>query len=155
NLDSSDKGRMTAIKLDSTGKTPEGGGVPLLDRSAEAWRNGLHATSSSPVIVGNRIYQVINTGQLCCVDAETGKVLWEYKLGPDQLHASPTYADGKLYIPLQNGHFYIVRPKEDGAELLSDVQLAGVRLVRPPLQTARFMSSQRKNCTVSGQRTKP
>ena len=139
NLDSSDKGRMTAINLQAKPKPAETGviGVPLLDRSAEAWRNALGATSSSPVIVGNRIYQVINTGQLCCVDAETGKVLWEYKLGPDQLHASPTYADGKLYIPLQNGHFYIVRPKADGAELLSDVQLAGRAIGAPAISNGK------------------
>lgn len=124
NLDSSDKGRMTAIKVDATPKPAEAG-PPVLDRSSEAWRNGLLSISSSPVIVGNRIYQVISTGQLCCVDADNGKVLWEYKLGPDELHASPVYADGKLYVPMQNGHFFILRPKADGVDQLADVQLAG------------------------------
>jgi outer membrane protein assembly factor BamB len=140
NLDSSDKGRMTAIKMDATPKPPEAGSTsptPMLDRNAEAWRNNLHATSSSPVIVGNRIYQVINTGQLCSVDAETGKILWEYKLGTDQLHASPTYADGKLYIPIQNGQFFIVRPKEDGAELLSQTQLAGRAIGAPAVANGK------------------
>jgi outer membrane protein assembly factor BamB len=74
----------------------------------------LAAISSSPVLVGNRIYQTDKTGHLCCVDADTGKVLWRHKLAPDQLHASPLYADGKLYVPMQNGSFYILRPTGDG-----------------------------------------
>ena len=55
----------------------------------------------------------------------------------DQLHASPVYADGKLYIPMQSGHFFIVRPKADGAELLSDVQLAGRALGAPAVYNGK------------------
>jgi outer membrane protein assembly factor BamB len=128
NLDSSDIGRMVAIKVDATPKPPEPGAtppVPSLDRSAEVWRNDLAVISSSPVLVGNRLYQVNKTGSLCCVDADTGAVLWRHKLGTDQLHASPLYADGKLYIPMQNGSFYILRPGSGDAEELCKVQLAG------------------------------
>ncbi|MBC8137976.1 MAG: PQQ-binding-like beta-propeller repeat protein [Fibrella sp.] len=124
NLDSSDAGRMTAVKVAAT-PTPAEAGPPVLDKSAESWRNDLAAISSSPVLVGNRVYQVIKTGQLCSVDADTGKVLWRYKLGPDQLHASPLYADGKLYVPLQNGLFYILKPSDTGVKELAKVQLAG------------------------------
>lgn len=124
NLDSSDAGRMTAVKVAAI-PTPAEAGPPTLDKSAEAWRNDLAAISSSPVLVGNRIYQVIKTGQLCSVDADTGKVLWRHKLGPDQLHASPLYADGKLYVPLQNGLFYILKPSDTGVKELAKVQLAG------------------------------
>lgn len=124
NLDSSDSGRMTAVNVNAEPKPMEGL-PPTLERSAEAWRNDLGVISSSPVLVGDRIYQVNKTGMLCGVDANTGKVLWEYRLGTDQLHASPTYADGKLYVPLQNGSFFVVRPSDSGAEELSKVQLAG------------------------------
>lgn len=124
NLDSSDAGRMTAIKVNAEPKPAETG-PPQLDKSAEAWRNDLAAISSSPVLVGNRIYQVIKTGQLCAVDADTGRVLWKHKLAPDQLHASPLYADGKLYVPMQNGSFFIVQPTATGARQLAKVQLAG------------------------------
>ena len=124
NLDSSDSGRMVAVRTDGM-KKPAEAGAPLLDPSTEVWRNELGAISSSPVLVGNRIYQVNKTGNLCSVDADTGKILWRYKLGPDQLHASPLYADGKLYIPIQNGLFFIIRPTEQGAEELARVQLEG------------------------------
>ena len=124
NLDSSDAGRMTALKVTAEPKPAETG-PPALDKSAEAWRNDLAAISSSPVLVGSRIYQTDKTGHLCAVDADTGRVLWKHKLAPDQLHASPLYADGKLYVPMQNGLFYILRPTETGVQELAKVQLAG------------------------------
>lgn len=124
NLDSSDAGRMTAVNVMAEPKPAEVG-PPQLDRSAEAWRNDLAAISSSPVLVGNRIYQTDKTGHINCVDADTGKVLWSHKLAPDQLHASPLYADGKLYVPFQNGSFFILKPTETGVQELARVQLAG------------------------------
>jgi FOG: WD40-like repeat len=124
NLDSSDAGRMTAVRVDAEPKPAETG-PPQIDRSAEAWRNDLAAISSSPVLVGNRLYQTDKTGHLCAVDADTGKILYRHKLAPDQLHASPLYADGKLYVPMQNGQFFILRPTDAGVQELAKVQLAG------------------------------
>jgi outer membrane protein assembly factor BamB len=125
NRDSSSAGAMVAVKLDAEPKPVEGGGTPVLEKSAEVWRNGLRAVSSSPVLVGDRLYQVDWTGILSCVDPETGRILWTHKLGPDQLHASPLYADGKLYVPLHNGMFFILRPTDKGVTELAKVQLAG------------------------------
>jgi outer membrane protein assembly factor BamB len=124
NRDSSTAGAMVAVRLDAEPKPAEAG-TPVLDRSAEVWRNELRAVSSSPVLVGDRLYQVDYTGNLCCVDPDTGRVLWTHKLAPDQLHASPLYADGKLYVPLQNGMFFILRPTEKGVTELARVQLEG------------------------------
>ncbi len=124
NLDSSEIGRMTAIRLDATATKAEVG-PPQLDKSAVAWHNDLSTISSSPVLVGDTLYLVNKTGQLCAVNAADGTVLWKHRLGPDQLHASPLYADGKLYIPLQNGLFYILKPSATGVEELTKVKLAG------------------------------
>jgi outer membrane protein assembly factor BamB len=124
NLNSSTVGGMTALKIDAPA-TPVEGGPPALPKSAEVWTNELGTVSSSPVLVGDTLYQVNKTGALFAVDANTGKVQWEKKLGPDQLHASPLYADGKLYVPIQNGSFYILRPTANGAEELAHVKLPG------------------------------
>jgi len=137
NLDSSEMGRMIAVKVDAT-PNPVEGGTPVLDRSAEVWRNNLESISSSPVLVGNRLYQVVKTGVLCCVNADTGEVLWRYKLAPDQLHASPVYADGKLYIPMRNGTFYILRPTDTGVTELCKVQLAGECLGAPAVWNGKI-----------------
>jgi len=132
NLDSSQIGRQIAIRFDGEGKPAETGS-PVLPASAEVWRNDLDVISSSPVLVGERIYQVVKTGYLDCVDANTGKVLWKYKLGPDQLHASPTFGDGKLYIPMTNGSFHIIQPSDAGAKELATVQLGGHGLGAPAI----------------------
>lgn len=132
NLDNSEIGRQIAVNAMAEGKPAEEG-APVLPNSAEVWRNHLEAISSSPVLVGNRVYQCTKTGSLAAVDAETGKILWQEKLGPDQLHASPTYADGKLYTPIHNGLFYIHTLSDTGPKQLCKVQLEGHCLGAPAI----------------------
>ncbi len=50
-----------------------------------------------PIYVNGRLYAVNNDGTAFALDARTGKVLWERRLG--RLNASsPAYAHGRLYI---------------------------------------------------------
>lgn len=137
NLDSSESGRMVAVRV---GAEPKAGTTDpvVLDRSSELWRQSLSSVSSSPVLVGDRIYQVTKVGELACVDAGTGKILWQKKLARDQLHASPLYGDGRLYVPMQDGTFYILRPSDTGAEELCKVKLAGECLGAPSVFRGRI-----------------
>jgi len=125
NLDTSISGRMVALDLNVAP------GPDKLLVGAESWRNDLNAFTSSPVLVKNRVYATTFTGNLDCVDADTGEVLWSEKLGPDQLHASPLWADGKLYVPITNGTFWIIRPSDAGPQILDTEQLAGSCLGAP------------------------
>ncbi len=121
NIDVAGKGRLVCIKVPITYNA---GDQILLKPEVEVWRNDEHvAFTSSPVLVDDRVYSTIATGNLICVDAKTGKTLWKKKLGPDQLHASPAYADGKLYIPLADGKFFILKPGDKDAEVLTEVNL--------------------------------
>ena len=130
NVDASSKGRLVSLKLPK--KYPEK--QLVLDSSAEVWRNDEHvAFTSSPVLVGDRVYTTIATGSLLCVDAKSGKTLWSEKLAPDQIHASPTYGDGKLYVPMLDGAFYIIKPSDDKAEILSHVELETTCLGAPAI----------------------
>lgn len=139
NIDDTGRGRMIAIDikkaLDHVDAVPVGGAKQLpvkLDKSYELWRNDdLSMFTSSPVVVGDRIYQVTMKGDLVCVDANTGQSLWHIKLGADQLHASPLYADGKLYVPTWHDGFYIIRPTDTGGQILDHVQLDGACLGSP------------------------
>ena len=36
-------------------------------------------------------------------EAKSGKELWHLKLSEDNLHSSPAYADGRLYVPFKGG----------------------------------------------------
>lgn len=132
NTDATRKGRLVCLNIPT--KYPEGDLPVVLGKDIEAWRNDEHvAFTSSPVLVGGRVYSTIATGSLVCTDAKTGKTLWSKKLAPDQLHASPTHGDGKLYVPMFDGKFYILKPGDDGAEVLSESELGVACLGAPAI----------------------
>jgi outer membrane protein assembly factor BamB len=124
NIDDSKTGRMVALR---TGREPaEGASGPLvLTYDDELWRNDLCMFTSSPILVGDHVWQVTHTGELVCVDANSGEILSSYKLGTSQLHASPVYGDGKIYIPIISGEFYILEVKGSEVSELDKVTLEG------------------------------
>jgi outer membrane protein assembly factor BamB len=130
NIDSTSKGRMVCYRIPS--KYPTGDKPVILGEADEVWRNDEHVSfSSSPTLHDGRIYTTIATGSLLCVDADTGKTLWSLKLGPDQLHASPLYADGKLYVPMAEGNVFVVKPHDDHGEIISEAEMGAVCLAAP------------------------
>jgi hypothetical protein len=130
NVDSSEVGRMVAIKRGAAPGPGETGPV-VLDKPSELWREHLSMFTSSPVLVGDRVYQVTHTGELVCVDSRSGRILWEHDLGNSQLHASPLYAEGRLYVPMADGTFYILKLNDDGVEVLDEEKLEGECLGAP------------------------
>jgi len=142
NLDSSEIGRMAAMKIPtSIMKTNPLVPAILAPKQLEAWRNEVGSLASSPVVVGDVIYEVNGTGDLCAVDANTGKVLWKHKLGIEQRQSAPCYADGKLYVAVYSsafgaekaagtdagttGDLFVIRPGASGCEVLSQTTLEG------------------------------
>ncbi len=130
NIDSTSHGRMVSLKIPT--EYPTGPKPVVLGADAEGWRNDdVIAFSSSPIMVNNRVYSTIATGTLVCVDANTGKTLWTEKLAPDQLHASPAYADGKFYVPMLHGTVTVLKDAGDKAQILSVNQLGAPCLGAP------------------------
>lgn len=132
NVDEATHGRMAAIALPESLDADELP-VTLTIEGSEVWRNTLGAPSSSPVLVGDTVYQVTRTGQLASVDAATGEVHWLEKLGASNLHSSPLYADGLIYLPLNDGTLFIIRPNDDSPEILHQIELEGECLGAPAL----------------------
>ena len=130
NMDSSTIGRMLSIRLGSQAAADEAGPL-VLDASHEAWRNELGSFTSSLVLAGDRVYTTVANGDLCCVNPADGEILWRHQLAPDQVHASPVFADGKLYVPMNNGSFHVVRPSDEGADVLCSLQLEGACVAAP------------------------
>jgi outer membrane protein assembly factor BamB len=130
NLDSSEIGRTVTVK---TGTEPRPGSKEpaILDQNAELWRNSEILLTSSPTFANGTIYLVNKVGELCAIDPKTGAVDWRHKLGADQLHASPIFADSKLYIPMRYDGFYVIKPGEKGGEVLSHTALEGEALGAP------------------------
>jgi outer membrane protein assembly factor BamB len=112
NLDTSTMGMIAAIDGSQAG-----------DIKTTKWNfKGTEFGFSSPVIMGNRLYQIDGASQLHVYDIESGKVVWDLQLGTLQ-KASPVAADGKLYVGTETGSFFIVRPHPDRGEILSEVKL--------------------------------
>ncbi|MFT4548354.1 MAG: outer membrane protein assembly factor BamB [Verrucomicrobiales bacterium] len=123
NLDTTEEGRMVSIQIpDSFDGVEE----KVLGKESEVWRNTeVNMFTSSPVLVGNRVYQTVKTGELDCIDADSGEILWSKKLGPDNLHASPLYADGKLFVPIMVEGLYVIEPSDDNPKILHHLKLDG------------------------------
>lgn len=133
NVDSSEKGRMVCIKLPEklTAPVPPATEAATLEPSVEVWRNPIGATSSSPVLVGNTIYQLTDGAELYAIDALTGNNLWKMKLSNANLHSSPLYVDGLLYCPMMEGKLVVVKPGEKGGEVVQEIKLEGDCLGAP------------------------
>jgi outer membrane protein assembly factor BamB len=130
NVDATHHGRLVALKIPT--EYPTGPKPVVLGKDAEIWRNDdFMSFSSSPLLVNGRVYNTIATGSLLCADAATGKLLWSEKLAPDQLHASPAFADGKFYVPMHNGTVHILKDAGDKAQILSVNQMDSLCLGAP------------------------
>lgn len=65
--------------------------------------------SPSVLLVGNEIYMVDDGGIASCVDALSGELHWQERLGGG-FSASPTLADGKIYFQSEKGQTTVVSP---------------------------------------------
>lgn len=143
NLDSSEIGRMAAFRIPKTLPDTNTAANPTVytPKDLEVWRNGVGSLASSPVLVEDTIYEMSGTGDLCAVDAKSGKVLWKRKLGIEQRQSSPFYANGLLYVAMYTssqdpnaqrdaesgttGDLFVIKPSRDGCDIVSQTQLQG------------------------------
>ncbi|HZJ45159.1 MAG TPA: PQQ-binding-like beta-propeller repeat protein, partial [Pyrinomonadaceae bacterium] len=114
NLSSSEMGMMVAVDAASKGEIKK----ENIKWSTYGWQGGF----SSPVIDGDRMYQIDNGANIAAFDVNSGKQLWLKNLGTIQ-KASPVFADGKLYVGTENGKFFILRPTATGCDILDEHQL--------------------------------
>jgi outer membrane protein assembly factor BamB len=114
NLESNEMGMIAALDATAKGELKK----EQVKWSTVGWQGGY----SSPVIDGERLYQVDNGANIAAFDLNTGKQLWLQNLGTIQ-KASPVYADGKLYVGTENGKFFILKPTATGCEILDSDQL--------------------------------
>ena len=145
NVDSSVIGRMVAINKPE--KLPVyGENIMVLGKEHEAWRNSsMESFTSTPVYKDGKLYATIKRGELVCLDADSGEENWMLKLAPDQVHASPTWADGKLYVPMFNGKFYVIADRGNRGEILSELDLGSACLAAPSVAHGRvFVQAKRK-----------
>ena len=136
-------GQMVAFKVP---KVTVGGPAPgpvVVERSkVELWSLDISTSTSSPILVGDRIYVVAEKGDLHAIDVKTGKILWTpaVKIGIEQRNSCPVFADGKIYVPILDdpstktegnteggtrGALYVIKPGETKGEILTHASLDG------------------------------
>jgi outer membrane protein assembly factor BamB len=141
-------GGLVCMKIPHVYPTNVLAGPVVVDRSqVELWSSDIYASTTSPILVGDRIYVVSEKGSLCSVDVNTGKTIWQQSLGIEQRNSCPLFADGKIYVPILNdpasagqasdsaaageggavgkGGFYIFKVENDKPTQLSHVALDG------------------------------
>jgi outer membrane protein assembly factor BamB len=91
---------LLAVRADGKGDVTD---------SHVAWkmRRGAPHTPS-PLLNGNELYVVSDSGIASCLDAKTGKVHWSQRLG-GAFSASPLLADGKVYFQNEEGTAFVVK----------------------------------------------
>jgi outer membrane protein assembly factor BamB len=134
-------GQLVALKISHAMPTNAASAPVVLDRSSvQLWSDAISTSTSSPILVGDRVYVVSEQGDLCSVDANTGTILWKLKIGIEERNSCPIFADGKLYVPMLDdpavktegnggtgtkGALYIIKPNDKDGEILCHVSLDG------------------------------
>jgi len=83
------------------------------------------------ISVGDELYIVNDGGIASCIDAKTGDVIWQSRLG-GTYSASPVFAAGRLYFPAEQGVTTVIAPGKEARRLATN-KLAGGHLASPAI----------------------
>ncbi len=87
---------------------PDGKGN--VTRSHVAWTLSRGAPlTPSPLLVGDDLYIVTDAGIASNVDARSGSIRWQHRLGA-AVSASPVFADGRVYFLDEEGRTTVITP---------------------------------------------
>ncbi len=87
---------------------PDGTGDVTKTHLAWSLTRGAPLTPS-PLAVGDELYVVNDGGIATCLDARTGAIIWQQRLG-GTYSASPVFADGRIYFLAEQGVTTVIAP---------------------------------------------
>jgi outer membrane protein assembly factor BamB len=90
----------------------------------------------SPLLVGNDLYYVSDTGVLSLADAASGQIVWQQRLGGNY-SASPVFADGRIYFQSEEGMTTVIAPGREFRRLASN-RLDGATLASMAVSGGSF-----------------
>jgi len=90
----------------------------------------------SPLLVGNDLYYVSDTGVLSLADAASGQVVWQQRLGGNY-SASPVFVDGRIYFQSEEGMTTVIAPGREFRRLASN-RLDGATLASMAVSGGSF-----------------
>ena len=135
-----DRGRVFASHSEENTFGNTMGSVVCLDGTktgdltgTEIWRHlEVMAGKSSPIMIGNRLYVIDDRAKLYVYDADTGEQVGYARLGAAS-RSTPLYADGKIYYSDNSGRWYILKPTDDGVEIVQRLRLDDVDVDGSPI----------------------
>ncbi len=95
------------------------GGHGDLTETNKAWsmnKGALVPMDVSPLLVGDELYTITDSGVIVCYDATSGKQHWQKRLS-SKFWASPVYADGRIYCLDDSGTTTVLAPGTEFKEL--------------------------------------
>jgi outer membrane protein assembly factor BamB len=117
-----------AIRLDAEGDISLEEGATSNEYIAWSIRRG-GAYMQTPLLYGDYLYNLRGNGALECYDAKTGERLYREKVGEAaSFSASAVAADGKLYLPSEQGNMFVVKAGKEfellGTNAMNDILMA-------------------------------
>jgi outer membrane protein assembly factor BamB len=76
--------------------------------------------SSSPVLADRRLYDVTDQGVLSCISTDTGKPVWQHRVG-GTFSASVLYLGRHIYLVSEQGKTTVIRPGDKYQEVAANV----------------------------------
>ncbi|HQX49724.1 MAG TPA: PQQ-binding-like beta-propeller repeat protein [Planctomycetaceae bacterium] len=116
-----DRPEFFAVRIDGSGDVTE---------SHLAWNMKKAAPlNPSPLLIGDELYLVNDGGIATCLDAVSGEQHWQERLGGN-FSASPTFADGRIYLLDEEGTTTVIAPGRE-FKVLATNKLDGRTLATP------------------------
>lgn len=135
-------GRLFVPSQGLTVLEPVAAGQPL----KQVWRSGqLRPGTSSPVVVGDKLFSLNDGGVLSCGEAATGTRLWQLRLkGP--FSASPIAAGNHLYCISEKGVAQVIDISKPEGLVVSEFDLGATNVLGTPsiAQGALFLRSENR-----------
>jgi outer membrane protein assembly factor BamB len=97
---------------------PDGEGDVTKTHIAWTLRRSVPYTPS-PLLVGEELYLVSDIGIATCLDAKTGEIRWQQRLGGN-FSASPVFADGRIYFLNEEGMTTVLAPGKEFRRLATN-----------------------------------
>lgn len=131
---------ITALKPGAPGQPP-----------TQLWRVGhLRPGTSSPLVIGDRLFTLNDAGVLTAGDVQDGKRLWQLRLkGP--FSSSPIAAGRFIYATNEKGLLQVIDTSKPEGELVSEMELGETILGTPAISgNALYIRSDGKLWKISG-----
>lgn len=100
----------------------------------------------------NRLYNFNWNGSINCLDPETGKEIYNAKLGSTRSFiASPVASDGRIYTADEEGTVYIIRDG-DTFELLAEIPMKDICMTAPAITDGMIFFRTQNNLYAVGKK---